>query len=136
VTDGTGYFFHILSCICNEICEASLIFYRFALMEHVLDNPAWNALISGNKHLSNSNEQVRYFDKEVSPFAAFRENSADNFQLLYDMLPHNGPVLFVTPIETEIPAQWKVTGFIKGLQMVYEGPLIPQVINQELIPLT
>jgi len=41
-------------------------------MEHVLDNPAWNALISGNKHLYKGSEQVKYFNSEVSPFVAFK----------------------------------------------------------------
>ncbi len=54
-------------------------------MKHVLDNPAWNALISGNKRLAYGNERVRHFDKEVSPFAAFSENTADNFLLLYEL---------------------------------------------------
>ena len=87
-------------------------------MEHVLDNPAWNALISGNKHLSIGNDKVRYFDREVSPFAAFKENTVENFQQLYEMLPHNGPALFVTPVELNIPRPWKVLNCIKGVQMV------------------
>lgn len=89
-------------------------------MEHVLDNPAWNALISGNQPLSFGSQSVRYFDKEVSPFAAFKENTEDNFLLLHAILPHNGPVLFVTPIEIKIPPVWKVLRVISGFQMVYE----------------
>jgi predicted GNAT family acetyltransferase len=105
-------------------------------MKHVLDNPAWNALISGNKHLSDGNEQARYFYKEVSPFAAFKENTPENFQSLYEMLPHNGPVLFVTPVETEIPAPWKVLQVIKGLQMVYDVSKVPAKVDLKLTPLT
>lgn len=105
-------------------------------MEHVLDNPAWNALISGNEQLSYGNGQVRFFDKGVSPFAAFKENTADSFRLLYEMLPHNGPVLFVTPVETEIPATWKVLQLIKGLQMVYDVVKTQDEMQIELVPLT
>jgi len=90
-------------------------------MEHVLDNPAWNAMISGNKHLTSGNDEVRYFDKAVSPFAAFKENTRANFLALYDMLPHTGPVLFVTPVEVDIPAPWKVLQGIKALQMVFDA---------------
>ncbi|OIQ66424.1 mycothiol acetyltransferase [mine drainage metagenome] len=90
-------------------------------MEHILDNPAWNALISGNQHLSFVNDQVGYFDKEVSPFAAFRQNTEDNFRFLHQILPHNGPVLFVSPIEIKIPPVWKVLRVITGFQMVYEN---------------
>lgn len=105
-------------------------------MEHVLDNPAWNALISGNKHLSDGNDEVRYFNKQVSPFAAFRENTAANFGQLYGMLPHNGPVLFVSPEELEIPAPWKVLNMVKGLQMVFERETNEDNAPTQLIPLT
>ncbi|BAU55765.1 GNAT family N-acetyltransferase [Mucilaginibacter gotjawali] len=103
-------------------------------MGHVLDNPAWNALISGNKHLSFGNDSVRYFDKEVSPFAAFKENTDESFLLLHKILPHSGPVLFVSPVEVKIPDAWKVLREIGGLQMVYdkEGPLSetsPEVVS-------
>ncbi|HEY4323677.1 MAG TPA: GNAT family N-acetyltransferase [Mucilaginibacter sp.] len=105
-------------------------------MENVLDNPAWNALISGNRHLSFGSDQVRYFDKEVSPFAAFTENTIDNFRLLYELLPHNNPVLFVTPVETEIPMPWKVLQLIQGLQMVYDTSKTLIEASIDLTPLT
>ena len=105
-------------------------------MKHVLDNPAYSALISGNKQLSNGNAQVWYFDKEVSPFVGLEENSAENFQELYELITHDSPVLFVTITEMEIPGQWKVLNFIKGLQMVYDGPAVPADVHLELVPLT
>jgi ribosomal protein S18 acetylase RimI-like enzyme len=105
-------------------------------MKHVLDNPAWNALISGNQHLSNGNEQVRYFDKEVSPFVGFEENSIESFRILYDLIPHNGPVGFITPNEMEIPGKWKVLQLIRALQMVYDDGAGPVDANPKLVPLT
>jgi ribosomal protein S18 acetylase RimI-like enzyme len=89
-------------------------------MEHVLDNPAWSALISGNKHLALGNEFVKYFDSEVSPFTGFKENTAENFQRLYELMPYYRPVLFVSPVEIQIPNPWKVINTIKGFQMVCE----------------
>jgi ribosomal protein S18 acetylase RimI-like enzyme len=90
-------------------------------MEHVLDNPAWNALMSGNKLLANGNDRVKYFDIAVSPFAAFNENTGENFQFLYDMLPYDRPVLFMATAPTDIPAQWDVLRWIPGFQMVFDG---------------
>jgi hypothetical protein len=104
-------------------------------MEHVLDNPAWNALISGNGHLSDGNEQARYFDREVSPFAALKENSEDNFRLLYDILPHC-TILFVTPVEIEFPNQWTVVQHVHGLQMVHDGRDVAGDLSRDLVPLT
>src|ERR1700722_7023238 len=101
----------------------------FAKMEHLLNNPAWYALASGNSTLSFGNDDVKYFDAEVSPFAAFSENTRRNFQVLHNMLPYGRPVLFVAPAEIEIPAIWKVLRVIHGVQMVCD----PAEIRQETI---
>ena len=105
-------------------------------MKHVLDNPAWNALASGNKQLSNGNEQVKYFDKEVSPFVGLQKNSTDNFATLYELVPHNSPVLFVTTAEMEIPRPWKVLNTIRGLQMICDAEPGPLDAGLQLVPLT
>ncbi|HXS35253.1 MAG TPA: GNAT family N-acetyltransferase [Flavipsychrobacter sp.] len=105
-------------------------------MEYILDSPAWHALNSGNKNLSFGNEEVRCFDREVSPFAAMRENTPANFRLLYDMLPHERGVLFMTPIEINIPAFWEVLFLIKGIQMICDKPAKANASPSALIPLT
>jgi predicted GNAT family acetyltransferase len=107
-------------------------------MKHVLENPAWNALTAGNQELANGNDFVKYFDKEVSPFAGLIENTAENFALLYNIIPANRPVLFVATQETEIPSPWKVLNYIKGLQMVYDiNTDKPEVETQaDIVPLT
>ena len=81
---------------------------------------------------------MKYFDKGVSPFAGFAENTAENFAQLYDMVPANRPILFVATSETEIPAPWKVLNYIKGLQMVYDvNTDKPEVEMQaQIVPLT
>jgi len=104
-------------------------------MEHPLDNPAWNALISGNSNLAFGSEQARYFDGEVSPFAALSENTEDNFKLLYSLLPRS-VMLFVTPVEMAFSDQWTVSQYIRGLQMVHDGSEIPDESKHGLIPLT
>ncbi len=105
-------------------------------MKHVLDNPAWNALISGNKRLASGFGPIRHFDKDVSPFAAMAENTPENFKLLAEQLAHAGPILFVTPVEMDIPAPWRVLNCIKGLQMVHVASDPPEALNIALVPLT
>jgi ribosomal protein S18 acetylase RimI-like enzyme len=112
------------------------LFFRFDAMEHLLDNPAWNALISGNNPLSYGNERVKYFDKAVSPFVGLNQNTREYFGLLHETLPHNGPVLFVATAETEIPEQWKVLRFIPGLQMVCDAGKVQDELQPEPVPLT
>lgn len=105
-------------------------------MEHVLDNPAWNALISGNQQLAFGSRDVKYFDRLVSPFVGLRDNSDDNFRALYELLPHDGPVGFISPDEREIPAQWQVLQYIPCYQMVYKGAAKQWQQNTKLVPLT
>jgi predicted GNAT family acetyltransferase len=105
-------------------------------MEHVLDNPAWSALIAGNNNLAFGNERVKYFDREVSPFVAFKENLVDSFKELYELIPHDNPLLFVATHEMEIPELWKVLNVIKGRQMVYEDKVKLDDAKPGLIPLT
>jgi ribosomal protein S18 acetylase RimI-like enzyme len=107
-------------------------------MEHILDNPAWNALISGNRQLSFGSDNVKYFDREVSPFVGFKENQADNFRELYELTTHDHPLLFVTPVEMDIPAPWHVAHFINGIQMVCDTPQVQEEARTgiALVPLT
>ncbi|MFI5161705.1 MAG: GNAT family N-acetyltransferase [Sphingobacteriales bacterium] len=104
-------------------------------MKHVLDNPAWSALQTGNKHLAFGNDQAAYFDREVSPFAALEENSEDNFLSLHQMLPHN-VILFVTPVKIDFSPQWEILQYIHGLQMVCDASIIKGEISTSLIPLS
>ncbi|MBV8388650.1 MAG: GNAT family N-acetyltransferase [Mucilaginibacter sp.] len=105
-------------------------------MEHVLDNPPWNALISGNQNLYYGNDHIRYFDRDVSPFVGFKENTKENFEELYHMVPEGRVFLFVAPVEDEIPAPWEVLNCIKGNQMIYEhGGAIGET-TLELTPLS
>ncbi|MVN23068.1 GNAT family N-acetyltransferase [Mucilaginibacter arboris] len=105
-------------------------------MEHVLDNPAWNALISGNRKLAYGNDAIKYFAKDVSPFIGFKETASNNFRLLHDLIPHNNPVILISPKETEVAGEWKVLNCIGGFQMVYNQPdELPEEVNVEITPL-
>jgi ribosomal protein S18 acetylase RimI-like enzyme len=104
-------------------------------MYQYLDNPAWYALCSGNKNLSNGNEHVKFFDKEVSPFMATRDNGEEYFQMLYNLIPHNAPVIFISPKEMEFPSVWNIRRLIRGIQMIYEGHQIDEEPAAEIIPL-
>jgi ribosomal protein S18 acetylase RimI-like enzyme len=105
-------------------------------MEHVLDNPGYNALISGNKHLAHGNDEVKFFAEDVSLFCGLRDKSTEQFQTLYDLVPHDGPVGFVNNQETPIPAIWNVVNVVKAFQMVYDISQTPAAVTADLVPLT
>jgi len=105
-------------------------------MEHALDNPVWNALTSGNKLLAHGNQFVKYFDREVSPFAGLKTNSADNFIALYQIIPHTATTLVTSLYEIDIPGPWKVIRCIKGIQMICNNAAEQVDINAEMVSLT
>lgn len=78
-------------------------------------------MLSGDRHLSFGNVNVKFFDEQVSPFAGFEEGYAKGFAELYELLPSGRSILYATPSTIIQPAGWKLLDEIKGLQFVYEG---------------
>lgn len=106
------------------------------VMDHLLDNPVWHALNTGNQHLSNGNSNAKYFSREVSPFIGLKEPSVHNFSLLHTLLPYPGFFGFVSPAEIEIPAPWKIHEKMDVLQMVHDLTTSPGNNPEGLIRLT
>lgn len=104
-------------------------------MNHPLHNPVYNALLTSDNHLSYGNEQVKYFDVEVSPFAGFAEENQHGFSELYELLPPGRKILYATTSSITQPAGWQLTHEIKGLQFVYEGDDIKAEFSN-VLPLT
>jgi ribosomal protein S18 acetylase RimI-like enzyme len=90
-------------------------------VNQLLLNPVYHALLSGDRHLSFGNEQVKFFDEQVSPFAGFEEGHDKGFSELHDLLPSGRNILYATPSFITQTAGWKVQQEIKGLQFVYEA---------------
>ena len=105
-------------------------------MEHVLDNPAWNALRSANKSLAHGNDVAKYFMPEVSPFVGVRENTPEYLDILYQTIPFTNPIALVSQEHLSISAPWKVVQRIDGWQMVFTGHTKPAPGGPEIIPLT
>lgn len=105
-------------------------------MKQLLYNPVYYALLSGDRHLSFGNEQVKYFDEQVSPFAGFEQEYADGFSILYELLPPGRKILYATPSFISEPAGWQLQHEIKGLQFVYEAGKPMKTEFPDLKPLT
>lgn len=91
------------------------------MVEPLLHNPVYHALLTGDKHLNLGNEQVKFFDEEVSPFAGFEHSYIKGFEELHDLLPAGRKILYANPYSKAIPKAWQLQHEIKGLQFVYEG---------------
>jgi ribosomal protein S18 acetylase RimI-like enzyme len=104
-------------------------------MDHILDNPIYNALSSGNQHFSIGNESSRFFKPEVAPFAGLKANSDNDFATLDRISPPESTFVIFTPERVSIPKPWKEMREMELLQMVYESTIPPHRIGQDLIDL-
>lgn len=105
------------------------------MVHHLLENPVYNALRSGDKPLSLGTEEVKYFDEQVSPFAGFARDNQNGFSTLHDLLPPGRKILYAIPSIITEPAGWQLQHEITGLQFVYEGGEIKGGFNN-VLPLT
>lgn len=105
-------------------------------MKHLLQNPVYYALLTGDQHLSFGNEHVKFFDAEVSPFAGFEEGYQKGFADLYELLPAGRKILYAIPSGIKQPAGWQIQHEIKGLQFIYEGEKEISTKFEHVMPLT
>lgn len=90
-------------------------------MKSLLRNPVYHSLLSDDSHLGIRHGNVLAFDESVSPFAGFEEGYANGFSDLYNWLPAGRSILYATPQVITVPAPWKLSAFVEGLQFLYEG---------------
>jgi predicted GNAT family acetyltransferase len=118
-----------------------------SLMENVLDNPAWHAMISGNSHLAAGNQEVRYFPEALSPFAGLKNVSSESLKQLFNLVPEGRVVAMVTADVISVPDDWRIlyqatlfqmTGeqFKKGLNSPHEIVRLQKHHVNEMLALT
>ncbi|HEY0898050.1 MAG TPA: GNAT family N-acetyltransferase [Sphingobacteriaceae bacterium] len=94
-------------------------------MEHLLDNPIYHALNTGNQRFSNGNEHARYLNRDMGLFAGLKSNSVQDLQELYHLTPPDERVVLFTPEAIEIPEGWNILLQKPLLQMVYNHAEMP-----------
>ena len=101
------------------------------LMNHILDNPIWEGLNTGNKHFASGNESVKYFPPLVTTFAGFRNFREEEFQSLYNMLPQGSVRATFIPVHIDVPAPWQLLPGLEIYQMI-DNSLITQTGSGDL----
>ena len=104
-------------------------------MDHVLDNPVWNALISGNQSLSFGTKTIKYFSDDVAPFVGFKEYTFENFNILYNNIKDGRRCAVISANEIAFPDSWKIIEHLNVLQMVYTSPSVTFVNNKNIVSL-
>ncbi|MGG7665235.1 GNAT family N-acetyltransferase [Dyadobacter sp. BHUBP1] len=105
-------------------------------MKQILDNPAWYALRTHNRALGNVQGGSAYFLPEVSPFVAVEGPALEGMTALYDAIPFDNNVIFVSNENVQIPLPWQLLAAVPGYQMLYRGTANPGSNGPETIPLT
>jgi predicted GNAT family acetyltransferase len=103
-------------------------------MTHILDNPVWQALASHNQLLGDRTEQAACFDPAISPFMAVTMPDSFHVAQLYQIAPSREPGILVSNTKMD-PTPWNKIAIIDGYQMVYQGPLYPDMANIEIVQL-
>ncbi|MEP7252381.1 MAG: GNAT family N-acetyltransferase [Ginsengibacter sp.] len=105
------------------------------MIDDILDNPVWNAMISSNNKLATGNDHVKIFQQDVGPFAGMKNFKRESFEELYDLVPTGRIVVIFTPVYLDIPGYWKMIEVINALQMTFEGPKQVSNRHHEIVPL-
>jgi ribosomal protein S18 acetylase RimI-like enzyme len=87
-------------------------------MAHILDNPVWNALNTGNAALAEGEGEVKCFPADVAPFVGLKEINPGNLARLYQRVTAERVATIVAPAPIDIPPVWKVLHRIQALQMI------------------
>lgn len=102
---------------------------------HVLDNPAWNAMNSGNSHLGLGNERIKFFAEDVGPFAGFKNYDEASFRELYDLMSPGRVVIIPSIEQLQIPGYWKLLNKVVALQMIYNNPVLVTDTDTRIVSL-
>ncbi|MFD1631704.1 GNAT family N-acetyltransferase [Pseudopedobacter beijingensis] len=102
-------------------------------MTHILDNPVWNALNTGNKDLSVGEGRIRLYRSDISPFIGLEENSSENLFKLYEYTRDIADTFgIVAETEIDIPHIWNVAHKVPILQMICQEPLFRKEISANI----
>jgi ribosomal protein S18 acetylase RimI-like enzyme len=104
-------------------------------VQDFLDNPVYESLVNGDRHLGEGKDKVRYFYEAVSPFAGFETGYENGFEDLHQLLPEGRKILFATRENLPEPEGWKLLHEIKGLQFVLDKPIFKEPVVPILVPL-
>jgi ribosomal protein S18 acetylase RimI-like enzyme len=87
-------------------------------MEHMLDNPVWNALIGPHRSLALGHGLARHYPRDMAPFSAIEQPTERAYADLAVDLPPNTEARLFRPCDEPLPAGWTAIDAFAMLQMV------------------
>jgi ribosomal protein S18 acetylase RimI-like enzyme len=96
-------------------------YYWIHLHRGILNrHPVYHALLTGDAHLGSGNDNVKYFDEQVSPFVGFAEGYDGGFDALYQLLSPGRKILYASRTRISEPPGWQQLAAISGLQFIFD----------------
>lgn len=102
---------------------------------HLLNNPIWQALTTGNKKFASGTATVKYIKRDVGFFAGMPRYTQKALHELHELLPAGSKVILFTPKKITIPKNWDVKVERPLLQMVYNKPTASRPDKKGIVPL-
>jgi len=93
----------------------------------LLDNPAWNALSTTHASLAEGNEFAKRYPVDVYPLAATRDQSAESYESLAQLVGPRGTTELTLASVPDVPVGWNVARVVPCRQMVWNSPELPPV---------
>lgn len=104
-------------------------------MNHLLNNPVWTALNTGNSNLGEGNDKAKHFFPDISLFVGLEENRRENYEALLDIIPHDHTIAAFAIEKNVDPAPWTLVHRVECLQMIFEGPTPKSEDNPDIVKL-
>jgi ribosomal protein S18 acetylase RimI-like enzyme len=104
-------------------------------MQHLLDNPIYNALISAHNPISLGSTTARYYLPSVASFAGLKDNSPADFEELYQLSEPECLFIVFSLVPLELASQWKLVKQINMFQLVYDHQAMPIGEESEFVDL-
>jgi ribosomal protein S18 acetylase RimI-like enzyme len=111
-------------------------------MQHILDNPIYNALCTAHRIFAEGTKNVKYYRADIAAFAGLANNSPEDFETLHQVSPADRIFVFFTPRRMEIPGKWQLLSHIDMFQLCYTAKTFPATqpidfrdLDQDDVPL-
>jgi ribosomal protein S18 acetylase RimI-like enzyme len=105
-------------------------------MEHVLDNPVWNALTGPHRSFALGHGLARHYPREMAPFSAIEQPTGRAYADLAADLPSNTEARLFRPCDEPLPAGWIAVDAFPMLQMVADRSIDHKQANVQAKELT
>ncbi len=93
----------------------------------LLDNPVWNALSTSHASFAEGDELAKRYPVDVAPIAATRDQSAESYDSLAQLLGSAKPTALAFVTAPLFPAGWTIVRMLPNIQMAWKGLVLPPV---------